>query len=608
MSYQFMILGPVQLLCEQHPVTLGSAKRRAMLTALALDANRPVSLSRLTDAMWAGAPPSSAEENMRTHACELRRSLHDRLVARTRAYELRVADGELDAAEFVRLAAAGRTALRAGDASTAIAQLAHALALWHGVAGDGIPRGTTLDPELTALDEQRLDVFEDFVDARLRVAPDPELVAELRRHLTKHPLRERAWGQLMTTSYRCGNVVAALDAYSHARRILRQQLGIEPGQELAALQRAILARDPALGAVARQAATVGPPEVPRLSAPNDVPHQLPQDIASLVGRGAELSAITTALRAAGRASGPPVVTVSGPGGVGKSTLAIRAAHAVADEFPDGQVAADLRGSKPDGPNRSPDDILGQVLRALGVPLTDVPSGEDECAALYRSLVADRRVLVLIDDAATAAQLRPLIPGSGGSALLVTRRRPLATVDGAVRVEVGPLSPRDSTRLLASYIGEDRIAADPASTSKLVRLCAGLPLALRIVGARLASRPGWGLDVLADELADRPLDGLQLEDLSIRGRFASDYHTLVGTDELAARSFRLLGSSPGGQVTWEAAAAQLDEPAGSVVRALEQLVDARLADSPRPGRYRLPDLVRLYAAELAATEAPAQRSS
>jgi hypothetical protein len=488
--------------------------------------------------------------------------------------------------------------------------LEDSLALWRGAAGDGLPRGTSLDARLTALEEQRLDVFEDYVQARIATHADADVAAELRRHLAQHPLRERAWWQLMLVLYRSGNAAAALAAYAEARAALGEQLGIEPGNALVVLQRAILHRDPLLDETGS-----GPPTV-ATSAPAaagvqpwtgpSVPRQLPRDVGRLIGRTAELTAVVDVLRAADAGTGPSVVTVSGRGGVGKSALAVRAAHLVAEEFRDGQIVVDLGGTDLGLPPRSPDDVVGQVLRAFGIVPNDVPQTADERAARYRSLVTGRRFLLLLDDVATAAQVRPLIPGGDGGTLLVTARRPLATLDGVVRVEVAPLGPGAATRLLAEHVGRARIAADPGSAAQLVRLCAGLPLALQIVGARLASRPDMPLSLFATQLCEHPLNGLQLDDLSVRERFAAEYLAAAAEDELAARSFRLLGLQPGGQVTSQSAAAQLEEPAGLVFHALEQLVDARLAESPRPGYYRVPDLLRLYATELAVDDDPRQQ--
>src|SRR5262245_60954766 len=627
MSYEFHVLGPVELLREHRVVSLGPAKRRAMLTALALDANRPVSLTRLAEALWSGSPPRSATANLRTHAAALRRVLNGRLVGRDRAYQLRIEPGELDAAEFARLAAAGRSALAGGDMPTAVSRLAAALAQWRGTATEGLPRGTALDARLLALEEQRLDVFEDYAHARLASHADPDLVTELRRHLGQHPLRERAWGQLMVLLYRSGNVAAALAAYADARAALTEQLGIEPGQELTNLLRAVLDRDPALddggNAAAHPVATPAtafpahphalggtvspahPGAAPATANPGPaaVPRQLPADVTELVGRADEVTALVDALRAARTGTGPSVVTVSGRAGVGKSALAVRAAHLLADEFSDGQVAVDLRAADPHLPPRSPDDVVGQVLRAFGVPPADVPPSADERAALYRSLVTGRHTLVRLDDAGSAAEVRPLVPGAPGGTLLATSRRPLATLDGTVRLETAPLCPDSARELLAGYLGEARLAAEPESAAQLIRLCAGLPLALPIVGARLASRPEWPVALLPAQLNFHPLNGLRFDDLSVRDRFAVDYLAMAAEDELAARSFRLLGTQPDGLVTPQAAAAELDEPTGLVFHALEQLVDVRLADSPRPGRYRVPDLLRLYAAELAVDDDP-----
>jgi len=593
--FEFRVLGPVKLIFEHQPISIGPAKRRAMLAALALDANHPVTLGQLADALWAGPPPASAVANLRSHAAALRRVLGNRLVARPRAYELSVHDGEFDAAEFARLAAAGRSALAAGDPPAAVAHLSGALAFWHGTAGDGIAHDTGLGARLSALDEQRLDVFEDYITARLTAHPGPELVTDLRHHLAGHPLRERAWGQLMLALYRAGNVAAALAAYTDARTALAEHLGIEPGPELAALQRAMLDRDATLNEPP-QAATVR-------AAIEATPRQLPPDLGTFVGRTREVAALTNALRQSLTGIGPRAITVFGRGGIGKTALALRAAHLLAEEFPDGQVAVDLRGSDPYLPERTPGDVLGQILRALGVPAAEVPETADERAAQYRSLAAGRRMLLLIDDVATAGQARPLLPGGSGGVLLLTSRRPLATLDGTVRLEPGPLGLDDGRRLLAAHVGKARIAEDPASTATLIRRCGGLPLALRILGARLASRPSWPLALLAARLAEDPLNVLQFEDLSVRDRFAADYLAMAAEDELAARVFRLLGLLPSGQVTPREVAAQLNVPSKLAFQALEELVEARLADSPRPGLYRVPDLLLIYAAELAADNDP-----
>jgi hypothetical protein len=398
----------------------------------------------------------------------------------------------------------------------------------------------------------------------------------------------------MLALYRAGNVAAALGAYVDARAALAEHLGIEPGPELIRLHRAMLDRDAALDEL---------PQPATLRVTEPAPRQLPPDLGTFVGRATEMAALSHALRRALDGTGPRAIAVVGRRGIGKTTLAVRAAHLVADEFTDGQVAVDLHATDPYLPERTPDDVLGQVLRALGVPAGEVPATADERAARYRSLMAGRRTLILVDDVATAAQVRPLIPGVSGGVLLITSRRPLATLDGTARLEPGSLSPDDGLRLLATYAGEARVAEDRAIAAALVRRCAGLPLALRILGARLASRPSWPLAPVAVRLAEEPLDVLQFEDLSLRDLFTAEYLAIATEDELAARVFRLFGLLPDGQVTPSEAASHLDVSAELANQALEELVNARLAESPRAGLYRVPDLLFTYAMELAVDDDP-----
>jgi DNA-binding transcriptional ArsR family regulator len=385
-------------------------------------------------------------------------------------------------------------------------------------------------------------------------------------------------------------VAAALAAYGQARAVLDQQLGMDPGEELVTLHRAILNRDPALDAppgagFGRQGIAVHAGLPPR---------QLPADVAGFVGRSSELASLAAALRNALLGSGPAAVVVRGAGGTGKTALAVRAAHQVGTLFPGGQIFIDLGGVTG---GHVPDATV-RVLRALGVRAADMPDGADERAALFRSLIAGRRVLVVLDDAATAGQIRPLL--TSGSGLLVTSRRLLATLDRAAYVDLGPLPAEHGLELLHALAGGGRFAAERAAAAEIVRRCAGLPLALRIVGARLASRPDWPLALMAEELAERPLETLEFEDLSVRAAIDVDYRA-VADAPLAAQVLRMLSRLSGAAATTQALAGHLGEPPSAVSRALERLVDCGLAESPRPRLYRLPALVREYAAELAAAD-------
>ncbi|MEV1143675.1 BTAD domain-containing putative transcriptional regulator, partial [Micromonospora sp. NPDC049799] len=317
MQIDLRLLGRMQLFVDGIDVTPGAAKRRAVLTALALDANRPVSLNRLSEVAWGDVPPPSAVANLRSHAMGLRRVLSDRLFARTNAYELRLVGDELDVNRFQRLASDGRADLAAGKHRAAVATLTAALDLWRGPAGDGLPPGPLLDGHWASLEEQRLQVFEEWAQARLAVGEHGGLLGDLRRHLAAHPLRERAWGQLMLALYRCGDVPASLTAYREARAALDEHLGVEPGEELAALHRAMLDRSVDLMPVAHTPNRSEGEE--RGNAPV-VPRELPANLTTFVGRTGEVADVVAAVRG----GTPAAVVVSGPAGSGKTALAVRA--------------------------------------------------------------------------------------------------------------------------------------------------------------------------------------------------------------------------------------------------------------------------------------------
>jgi DNA-binding SARP family transcriptional activator len=608
MAYEFRILGPVGLGRDGEAVPLGPPKRMAMAAALLLEANRPVPVSQLTEAMWPEPPPRSAVANLRTHVSALRRILDGRLVSRPRAYQLRVAEAELDAAEFARLARAGREALAGGDPASALARLGQALALWRGAAGDGLPRGTSLEARLVTLDEQRLDTFEDHIQARLHTREFTQIAADLRRHVAGWPVRERSWELLMLALYRSGNVCAALDAYHRARTTLGEQLGIEPGPRMQELHRAMLSRQPWLdgGPRPRETPTLPSRETatmaPRAAGAPAPPPMLPP-AGALAGRDAERAALVAALRA-----GPGVVVIGGPAGVGKSALAVAVADAVAAQFPDGQVLIDLAGDPAvdRAASREPAAVLAAAHRALSGERPVPPEPELEpapvavLAGLCRSLLAGRRVLLLLDGAAHAGQVRPLLAGHGGATLLVTSRLRRLSVEGARQVELAPLALAEAVVLMSRYAGAERAGSEPEAMRELARRCAGLPLALRIAGEWLAARPDLPARTLAAHLARRPLDGLRHGDLSVRDALAADLRAVAAEDPLAARLFPLLG--PEEVVTPDGLAAELDEDPSQVFFALERLVDRWLAEpaSPPPGAYQAAGLARAYADELAGT--------
>ncbi|MFG1891026.1 BTAD domain-containing putative transcriptional regulator [Micromonospora sp. NPDC049051] len=612
MKLQIRLLGSVELCVDGQSVTPGAAKRRAVLAGLALEANRPVSLSRLAAMVWPDVPPASAAANLRSHAAALRRVLGDRLVARPNAYELRLSPDELDVTEFHRLAGEGRALLATANPASAVGTLTAALAQWRGVSGDGLPRGTALDNRWASLDEQRLQVFEELAEARLAAGEHGHLLPELRGHVAAHPLRERAWAQLMLALYRCGDVPAALTVYRDARRTLDEQLGIEPGEELAALHRAMLDRAPALAytpppaPVTTAPAPVAPPApdaagvAPPPSRPAGgacwaVPRELPAGVVTFVGRKRETDEITTALRA----PTPATVVVTGAFGSGKTALAVRAAHVVAADFPDGQVYVDLNTRNP----AAPGEVLARVLRAIGVHPADVPANTDERAGWYRSLVAGRRLLLVVDGVTRAAQVRPLLPAGPGPGLVVVAQRRLGSLDGVRRVTLRPLAAGDARDLLAALAGPERLAVDPAATGELVRLCAGSVLALRVAGTRLAARRRMSVGALVGQLADgrERLDLLDYEDLSVRTSLDTVVAAVRADDDVAGRILALLGAAPDALRQPERVARQLGISAARLHRTLDDLADAHLLQAHRnePGGHLLPALVREYAAELAA---------
>jgi DNA-binding SARP family transcriptional activator len=506
-----------------------------------------------------------------------------RVTAGPGGYRVSLAPADLDALVFEELAARGQKALGDSDPPAAARLLHQALGLWRGRVLEDVPPGAEAAAEVARLEELRVGALESWVEARLGLGQHAELATELRPAVAAYPLRERLHGLCMLALYRGGQQAEALAVFRRLRAQLVRELGIEPGPPLQRLQRQILAADPALEPPLE---SVGGPVVVGTRA-CAVPRRLPPDVAGFTGRDRELARLRE-LVCAERDRTPAVVAVDGPAGSGKSTLAVRAAHELADRFPDGQLYADLQGAVPTL------SVLCSFLRALGGrELSTV----DEAAARFRELTAGRRLLVVLDNARDAGQVRPLVPAAPGSAVLVTSRRVLALLDGAAAVHLDVLSAGEAVTLLGRLAGADRVAADPAAAAEVARLCGYLPLALRIAGARLAARPTWPVRALADRLAGahRRLDELRVGELGVRASFQTSLHAV---DPLAARTFALVALLDGPDLGVPAAARLLDEPEVVAEAALERLVDAQLLANPAPGRYALPDLLRLFAEECA----------
>ncbi|WP_206430003.1 AfsR/SARP family transcriptional regulator [Streptomyces sp. ADI96-02] len=585
-------------------------RQQVVLCALLLEANRIVSTESLVDAIWGTVPPSTARTQIQTCISALRTNLaaireHTSLITQEPGYLLRVDDEQLDAKLFGVLTRRAQTLAEAGSPAEAADALRAADDLCRGPALSGT-KSLTLQAAAAHLDERRLAGLEAHAALRLQLGGHAALVPELSALVAQHPLREGLRGQLMLALYRSGRQAEALETFRAGRLLLVEQLGIEPGDELRRLEAAILAGDGALHIA--DPATPPAPATPPSRAPQPaaarpepaitaVPCQLPSDIGDFTGQAAVVNAARTAL-VAGDARATPVVVLTGPPGVGKSTVAVHTAHRLAQHFSDGQLYCDLGGTR-DEPATAL-DVLGRFLRALGIPGSQLPESVDERASMYRDLLASRRVLVVLDSAADARQVRRLLPGSGGSAVLVTGRSRMTGLPGARFVPVGVFEPDEAIAMLAAVVGEERVGGEPEAARALVRLVGQMPLALRIIAARLVARPHWSLEWMLNRLSNerRRLDELAHGEMVIRSSLALTYD---GLGEEARRLLRLLSVVEGGSIATWTAAALLDIDLFAADDLLELLVDAQMLEvvdaAARTGpQYRLHSLVQLFARE------------
>ncbi|WP_049559229.1 AfsR/SARP family transcriptional regulator [Nonomuraea sp. SBT364] len=610
----FGILGPVVVHADGREIHL-SGKRRAALAALLLHVNSTVSRDRLIAALWE-EPPVSAVANVQTHITQLRRALPvgTRLLTKAPGYVLEAARDDVDLLVFedeVRLARVEP------DPAAAAPRLERALALWRGRPAEDAPLGPVMAARLAELEERLAEARSDWAQAQLELGMHAEVIGELRAFAAEQPLRERGWQQLMLALWRSGRRGEALDAYRQARDALVTELGLEPGPDLRRLQSAILSGDepppprtgwPELSHAtepgARPSAAASPGAEPSQAARpgKGVVCQLPADIADFVGRARELETLLDALRPAD-GTVLPIAAITGPPGVGKSTLAVRAAHLLRPHYPDGQLYLRLSGAST--APREPGALLAELLRALGVDGGVMPESAEERATLFRSLLADRAVLVVLDDAADGPHVRDLLPGTPRSAVLVTSRGPLTALPGAVTIQLGAPSEDEARELLESVAGGARVRADPAAARTILLACGLLPLAIRIAGARLAARPAWPLKALAARLAEpgAPLDELALAGQDLRTHFAMGYEVLP---EPARRAFRLVGlAGLESSADWSVAALMgvpLREAEAAVeALALAGLITANEVDGSGQPRYRMHDLLRAFAGERARAE-------
>ncbi|WP_441250699.1 BTAD domain-containing putative transcriptional regulator [Kitasatospora sp. McL0602] len=603
----FQLLGPVRGRRDGTPLDLGPPQQRAVLAALLLRAGAQASTTELTDALWGEEPPARAVGTLRHYAWRLRSVIEpDRparapgalLVSVADGYALRVPREALDVHVFEREVAAAARERESGDAAAAHTRLGAALGLWEGTALGGVP-GPYARSHRDRLAELRVRAQEDQYDCALSLGRHTEAVAELGALISEHPLRERLRAMLMLALHRSGRQAEALAVYTETRRVLVGELGVGPGAELTELYGRILAADPLtpLTPLRRPGpAPVRPAVTPRAGL---VPRQLPVDIVDFIGRTETVDGLLAALTGgagagAGAGAGGSAVAVcalSGIGGVGKTALAVHAAHRARSAYPDGQLYVDLRGASPTP--AAVGAVLTQFLLALGVPETAIPADVEQRAALYRSRLADRRVFVLLDNAHDTAQVRPLLPGGAGCAVLVTSRARTILLPGARQFEVDVLSRAEARDLLATVVGRARVEAEPQAAEELAEACGHLPLAVRIVASRLAARPGRPLAALLARLRDqrRRLDELKAGDLAVEATFRLGYDALPPEQ---ARAFRLFALCDAPDLPLDAAAALLGTDQDTAETLAEALADAGLLEPYGNGRYRYHDLLRLYA--------------
>ncbi|MGW2299990.1 BTAD domain-containing putative transcriptional regulator [Streptomyces sp. NPDC001809] len=582
---EFRLLGSVALVTEDGDVALGPAKRSSLLAMLLLRPNTAVNVGRLIDALWEEEPPTHAKTVLQGHVSRLRALLAEHgaeaygveLATQGSAYVLRMPESLVDAHRFEELVALAGVQRRPADT---VRMLREALSYWQGPALTGTVHSRPLEAAAGELEELRLASVETLAEAYGELGEHARAAAVLRTEAVAHPLRESLAAALMLALGRSGRQSDAIDWYHRTRRLLAEELGVDPGETLSEAYTTLL----------RSAAPVTAPR-PVSPAAAPTPEGLPRAPRGFTGRGAELAALDRAVRG----GDGPVCLVTGPAGVGKTAFAVHWAYERRADFPDGRIFADLRGFS-DTPAPETAAVLREFLLALGVQPQRIPEAVEARGALFRSLTAGRRLLVLLDNARSSEQVRPLLPGGDHCTTLVTSRDRLGGLiasDAARPVPLGHLPPADSAALLTTVLGETRVAAEPAAAARLAGLCDGLPLALRVTAARLAERPRWTLDEMVGELADEQ-GRLMLLDVEDRGVSAALRLTVQQLPESAARLFRATGLHTGSDLDRFAAGALVGTSPGQAAADLDRLAAAHLLTESVPGRWTPHDLVRLYA--------------
>ena len=605
---RFSILGPLLAESATGPIKISGARRTALLGALVMDPGQLLLTSDLIDAVWAERPPASAIDNIRTYVSQLRKKFQrhdgDRTIVRVPGgYRCEVDTDDVDLTEFRRLDEEGRKALASGDLAQAQEVLGAAAGLWRGNPLEGVEVGGWLKARIDGLTESRCSTTMAWAEARLGLGDHDELVAVLTQMVADRPLQERTWELLLRSLYGCGRTAEALATYQRARRTLVDELGIEPGPKLQKLHARMLAGDSDLTPQARTQSIIGSGiahPMPADLQPGVVPHLLPPRPRQVVGRrtvqdkiaeiGAEIHQ-----RSSSSAAATPVVALCGAPGIGKSAAAIDSSHELRHLFADGELYVDLQGH--DGRSRTWPEAVNILLSGLGI--SGVGNTVDERLAAYRYLLIDRRLLLLLDNAIDAEQVRPLLPIASASLVIVTSRRRLVELDSQWNATLGPLDMQDARRMLSYAVGPERIDEDPEAASQILDACDGVPLAVRAAGARLATHPSYPIRALADRLTRSTglLGELAFGNIDVRGALHDSYRALPEPTRLA---FRAIGSQASASITPRSLGNLLDVPVSSADRLLEQLLLENLL-KPRPSidgepSYEMLDLMRAYARE------------